>query len=60
MIERYKQLFCELKLLEYQLKDQCKTRFGKEIAFKMLSRKKYFVSPESFVNILRGKDGSKK
>lgn len=59
MIDRYKQLFSELKLLEHQLKDQCKVRFGQEIAFRMLSNTKKFISPEQFKEILGGKYGKK-
>ena len=36
------------KTFEYQLKKMCKTRFGKEIAFRMMSRGKTFVAPETF------------
>ena len=57
MIERYKQLFSELKLLEHQLKDRCKVKYGREIACRMLINKKYFVNPDSFLELLGGKDG---
>ena len=57
MIDRYRQLFSELELLEYQLKDKCKVRFGRNIAFKMISKKKDFILPENFKEILGEKDG---
>ena len=59
MIDRYKQLYSEMRLIEHQLKDLCKVRFGKEIAFRMMSKKKTFVAPETFKEILGGKDGKK-
>ena len=56
MIERYKQLYSELKLLEYQLKDKCKVKFGKDIAGRMLVGKKTFINPEAFIKILGEKE----
>tara|TARA_R100001594_G_C3834335_1_gene214118 strand:- start:193 stop:372 length:180 start_codon:yes stop_codon:yes gene_type:complete len=57
MVKRYKQLFSELKLLEHQLKNKCKVKYGQEVAFRMLLKKKYFVNPDSFLELLGGKDG---
>ena len=55
MIDRYKILFSELDLLEYQLKDKCKTKHGRDIAFMLMSKRKTFVVPETFIKILGGK-----
>ena len=59
MIDRYKQLFSELKLLEHQLKGQCKLRHGQEIAFRMMSKTKKFITPEIFKEILGENNGDK-
>ena len=59
MIDRYRQLFSELELLEHQLKDKCKIKFGRNIAFKMISKKKSFILPDSFKEILGGINGRK-
>ena len=59
MIDRYRQLFSELELLEHQLKDKCKIKFGKSIALRMTSKKKGFILPDSFKEILGGKNGRK-
>ena len=57
MIDRYRQLFSELKLLEHQLKQKCKLRCGQECAFRMMNNSVTFVNPESFKDVLGGKSG---
>lgn len=57
MIDRYTKLYNELKLLEYQLRDQCRTKYGQTIAIRMLSESKEFITPENFKKILGDKDG---
>tara|TARA_Y100000310_G_scaffold343430_1_gene451007 strand:+ start:2044 stop:2223 length:180 start_codon:yes stop_codon:yes gene_type:complete len=59
MIDRYKILFSELDLLEYQLKDKCKIKHGRDIAFKLMLKRKTFVVPETFIKILGDKHGKK-
>jgi len=59
MIDRYIQLYSEMKLIEHQLKKQCKAKFGQTIAFKMMSRKKFFIKPEIFKEILGENNGDK-
>ena len=59
MLERYKQLFSELKLLEHQLRQKCYKLHGKEIAFRMLHNSKEFIDPDELNKILGGKNGKK-
>ena len=59
MIIRYKKLYSELKLIEYQLKNRCKNKFGKVISDKSLLDKYGFIKPKVFEQLLGGKNGKK-
>ena len=52
MVERYSQLYGELKLLENQLKNKCKVKFGKKISTRILSSRKSLVDPAMFIKLL--------
>ena len=49
MINRYSELYSELKILEYQLKQRSK---GRSAALKITGGKRGFVRPEVFEKIL--------
>ena len=55
MIDRYRTLYAELKILEYQLKQRARQARGREAAFGIASGKRGFVKPETFSEIMKGK-----
>ena len=52
MLDRYKSVFAQLKILEYQLKRMSKEAQGRDAGFKITAGKRGFVKPEVFRNIL--------
>ena len=52
MIDRYRTLYAELKILEYQLKKKSKEAQGRSAGFKITAGRRGFVKPEVFRNIL--------
>lgn len=53
MVNRYKQLYDELRLLEHQLKEKCLLQKGRTIAFKIVSGGEEITSPKTFKDILK-------
>ena len=52
MINRYRTLYAELKILEYQLKRKSKEAQGRDAGFKITAGRRGFVKPEIFRDIL--------
>ena len=52
MIERYIELFAELKILEYQLRQRSKEAQGRNAGFKIKAGRRGFVKPEVFKEML--------
>ena len=51
MVDRYADLFAQLKIIEYQLKQEVK-KHGQSAAMKLYSGRKGFVKPKVFKEIL--------
>ena len=57
MVERYSRLYAELKILEHQLKQECKERKGRQnVGFIITAGKRGFVKPETFSEIIKRKE----
>ena len=55
MLDRYKILYAELKLIEYQLRQRSKRAAGINAAFRIKGGRRGFVKPEVFKKILGGR-----
>mgnify|MGYP003140745187 CR=1 FL=1 len=55
MIDRYKTLYTELKILEYQLKQRARESQGRTAGFKISAGRRGFVKPSVFKDILNGR-----
>ena len=55
MIDRYRTLYTQLKLIEYQLKQRAKESSGRNAAFKIKGGRRGFVKPEVFSEIIERK-----
>ena len=55
MLKRYRFLFSQLKILEYQLKQQIGKK-SQSVAFKLAKGKRGFVKPDVFRDIKKEKE----
>ena len=55
MLDRYRTLFSELKILEYQLRRRAKEVKGIHAGFRIKAGRRGFVRPEVFKDIIEGK-----
>tara|TARA_Y100000310_G_C19953781_1_gene478055 strand:- start:32 stop:199 length:168 start_codon:yes stop_codon:yes gene_type:complete len=52
MTKRYRTLYAELKILEYQLKQKARYRKGRVASIKIKRGKRGFVKPDIFIDII--------